>query len=495
MKLEKVNGNLYFTKYDDKNKETFSSKNALTKVFKNLILGSSISNMLTSLSGSEAGLITANTPFRYASNTGATNLVSFDKDSLPVIYLLNLTPEEQAALSEDMIKNPILTPSLVIESEKLTAWASFDYISTENKRGTLYPQTNSLVLSPVIDGEKYGITLNWAPGKIDGTFNTVILGTNIFTNKMTGASMCKGLDSANPAIGEGAAAGDFLCPNVQTVDGVVMTGPDEILLGDGASPSTARRVLNLITGECVELESTDPRYNAFLFSEPHTYIGDGRILIQSTQYTYVYNYLGTATSNNKTLSSSSTGFAISDNKIYIKNRVQSSCIFNAYDIETLTADSSSDITVSLDTSVFGTDFRNWYLSNFMGNFLLINESNADVAPTAPVNGFIFSNISDPMNSYVGPYNGNIGSDVIATDSEESITKHFYIIFRSLRNVKEGTAADNVYNPNGLTTSILRNGTKIVFDGYYGQVFTFSKLQTPITVSSTEGLLLNYMFNF
>ena len=496
MQIEKLNitGNLYFTKYDNEKKEHYNLKNHLTKLFKHLILGSSISNYLSSLSGSEAGILTINTPFRFAAETASTNLQSLNANSLPAFFLLNLTPEEQAALSEDMIKNPVITPSLVIEEEKVVGWASFDYISTESKRGTLYSQTNSIKLSPVIDGEKFGITLHWAPGKLNGTFNTIILGTNIYADKLNGAAMCKGIDSANPAINEGAAAGDFLCPNVSTVGGVVMTGPDEILLGDGASPSTARRVLNLLTGEVTELQSTDPRYNAYLFSEPHTYIGDGRVVVQSTTNTYVYNYNGTSTSNNKTLSSSSTGFAINNNTIYVKNRVQSSCIFNAFNIETLNAESSSDITVNLDPAVFGTDFRNWYLSNFMGNFLLINQINADYTPTAPVHGYIFSNLSDPMNSYVGPYNGNIGSDIVATDSSENITKHFYMIFRSLRNVKSGTSGDYVYNPNGTTTSVVRNGCKLVFPGYYGQVLTYGVLQTPITVSATEGLLLNYMFN-
>ncbi len=496
MKLEKVNGNLYFTKYNKNSKETYTSKNNLTKLFKNIILGGSISNLLTSLSGSEAGLITISTPFRFNAGSSNINFNSVNKDSLPVIYLLNLTSEEQAALSEDMVKNPLLTPSLVLETEKLVGWASFDYVGTESKRGTLYPQSNYLFNSSVIDDGKFGITLNWSPGKLNGTFNTVVLGTNIMVDKLTGAAMCKGIDSANPAINEAAAAGDFLCPNVQTVDGVIMTGSDEILLGDGASPSTARRVLNLITGEVKEISSSDPRYNAYLFSEPHTYIGGGKILFQEGQYTKVLNYNGTSTSANKTLSSSSTGFAISNNKIYIKNRTQSSCIFNAYNLETLNADSSSDITVNLDTSVFGTDFRNIYLSNFMGNFLLINQTNADVVPAnIPVHGYIFSNISDPMNSFLGTYNGNIGSDIIAKDTSGSITKHFYMIFRQFRNNANNTSSDYIFNPNGTTTSVVRNGCKLVFPGYYGQVLTYSILSSPITINDTQGLALNYMFNF
>ena len=497
MQIEKLNitGNLYFTKYDNEKKEHYNLKNNLTKLFKHLILGSSISNYLSSLSGSEAGILTINTPFRFASETISTNLQSLNANSLPAFFLLNLTPEEQAALSEDMIKNPVITPSLVIEDEKVVGWASFDYVSTENKRGTLYPQANSIKLSPVIDGEKFGITLHWAPGKLNGTFNTIILGTNIYADKLNGAAMCKGIDSANPAINEGAAAGDFLCPNVSTVGGVVMTGPDEILLGDGASPSTARRVLNLLTGEVTELQSTDPRYNAYLFSEPHTYIGDGKVLVQSSTSTYVYNYNGISTSKNKTLSSSSTGFAISNKTIYVKNNVQSSCIFNAYNIETLNADSSSDITVNLDPAVFGNDFRNVYLSNFMGNFLLINQKNTDYTPTAPVHGYIFSNISDPMTSFIGTYNGNIGSDIVAEDTNESITKHFYMIFRQLRNNANNTGSDNIFNPNGTTTGVVRNGCKLVFPGYYGQVLTYSILSNPITINNSQGLALNYMFNF
>ena len=497
MKLNKINGSLCFTKIlENGETENTYSENNLTLLFENIILANSIGTLFSSLSGSEAGLVRAYTPCRWVADATNYNNASNSATELPCIYLLNLTTEEQQALNRKMSKNPILGSDLTIDESKIVGWASFDYVGTDNKRGTLTPQVDTLRLSPVVDDTKYGVSFKWAPGKMNGTFNTVILGTNIFTNKLNACSLSKGVDSANPAIGEGVAAGDFLCPNVSTVDGVVMTGTNEILLGDGNSPTTARRVLNLLTGECVELTSNDARYDAYLFSEPHTSIGNGRILTQSGSYTYVYNYNGKSTSANKTLSSSSCGFAIKDNLIYVKNRAQSTCIFNAYNMETLNAESASNITVTLDTAIFGTDFRNWYLTNFMDKFMLIKASDADVMPEkGTINGFVFSDLANPMTSFVSAYNGNIGSNVKIVDTAESITDYVYIVLRSY-GLKPTQQGDNVYQPSGSFATVVRNGVKLVFNnGYYGQVFTYSTLNAPITMGETEGLILDYMFHF
>lgn len=497
MKINKINGSLCFTKIlPNGETEKSYSKNNLTSLFENIILASSIGTLFNTLSGSEGGLVRGYTPFRYLGSGTATNAYSFSATDLPCIYLLNLTSEEQALLNKNMNKNPLLSQSLEIDQTKLIGWASFDYVGTDDKRGTLTPQVNTLRLSPVVDGTKYGMTFMWAAGKMNGTFNTVILGTNIFTDKLTGCSLAKGVDSMNPAIGEAAANGDFLCPNVQTVGGVVMTGPNEILLGDGNSATTARRVLNLLTGECVELTTSDPRYNAYLFSEPHTYIGDGRILVQSATTTYVYDYNGTSTSTNKTLQSSSCGFAVKDNLIYVKDRSSSTCKFNAYDIETLNSVSASNITVTLDTTIFGTDFREWYLSNYMDKFILISANNADELPEfGEVRGFIFSDLASPMTSFEGVYNGNIGSNVEIVDTEEGITDYVYVVFRTY-NIKSGEGSDSVYPPSGVATSVVRNGVKLVFNnGYCGQVFTYSILENPYVVSTTDGIILDYMFHF
>lgn len=497
MKLNRINGSLCFTKTlaNGEVKRSYS-KNALTSLFENIILANSIGTLFNTLSGSEAGLVQGYTPCRYLASSTSANAQSFDANSLPCIYLLNLTPEEQGLLNKNIVKNPVLKSDLTIDESKIVGWASFDYVGTDDKRGTLASQVDTLRLSPVVDGTKYGMTFKWGAGKMNGTFNTVVLGTNIFINKLNGCSLAKGVDSMNPAIGETAAGGDFLCPNVSTVGGVVMTGPNEILLGDGNSATTARRVLNLLTGECTELTSNDPRYNAYLFSEPHTYIGEGRVVVQSTNYTYVYNYNGTSTSANKTLSSQSCGYAIKDNLIYVKNRVVGTCIFNAYDMATLNAVSSSNITVTLNPDVFGDDYRLWYLTNFMDKFMLIKANNADNYPVlGDVNGCIFTDLTDPMNSVSGVYNGNIGSNVEIVDTEESIIDYRYITFRNY-NVKPGDTGDYVYPPSGVATLVKRNGVKLVFnEGYTGQVFTYSILDEPITVNNTEGLLIDYMFHF
>lgn len=498
MVLNKINGSLCFTKVlENGETEKIYDSNSLTSLFENVILANSISSIFSSLSGSEAGLVSAFTPCRYIA-TGTSYLnESLNKDSLPTIYLLNLTPEEQAALNKDMVMNPLFASDTSIDMSKVVGWASFDYVGTEDKRGTLTPQVDTLRLSPVVDGTKFGVSFKWAAGKMNGTFNTVILGTNIFTNKLNSVSLAKGVDIMNPAIGEGAASGDFLCPNVQTTGGVVMTGPNEILLGDGNEPTKARRVLNLLTGESVELLNTDPRYNAYLFSEPHTYIGNGRILLQSSTSTFVYNYLGTSTSANTTLSNASNGFAIWNNLIFIKNNVSSSCIFSAYDMNTLSRFSEEDITVTLDTSIFGTDFRGWYLSNFHDKFMLIKANNADALPDkAVINGYVFSDLTNVMGSFKGGYNGNIGTNIEIVDTEEAITDYVYVVFRTYNEKPVSGAGDYVYPPSGIATSVLRNGVKLVFnEGYYGQVFTYATLEQPVSIGSTEGLILDYMFHF
>ena len=122
MKLNKINGSLCYTKIlENGEKETYKSENSLTSLAENTILADSIGVLLSSLSGSEAGLVRAFTPFRFistSSNLGDSVSQSF----LPCLYLLNLTTEEQQALNKNMNKNPILKSDLTIDENKLVGY-------------------------------------------------------------------------------------------------------------------------------------------------------------------------------------------------------------------------------------------------------------------------------------------------------------------------------------------------------------------------------------
>ena len=495
MKLNKINGSLCYTKIlENGEKETYESHNALTSLAENMILADSIGVLLSSLSGSEAGLVRAFTPFRFIS-TGSYSGESVSQSFLPCLYLLNLTEEEKQALNKNMNKNPILKSDLTIDESKLVGYATFDYAGTNDKQGTLFSQANINKLSQVIDPGKFGITFKWAAGKMNGTFNTVVLGVNIFGNKLNSCCLSKGIDTMNTVLGDAASSGYFLCPNVQTDTGVIMTTSEEILLGDGNAANKARRVLNLITGEITELGSSDNRYNAYLYNTMHSYIGNGRILYKNSSGVYVDSYKGTTVSSLKTLNSSCNGYAIKDNFIYTKNRSSSNCVFNAYNMETLNASSSNDITVNIDTSIFTNGFSNLYLSNFMGNFLLTYASNEATYIERNNIGMIFSDLANPMTSFIGTYNGNIGSDILAQNTDKSITKRFYMVSRAY-NVKPSELEDYIYPASGTATPVKRSGCKLVFEnGYCGQVLSYSVLETPITMNSTEGLIIDYMFHF
>ena len=104
MKLNKINGSLCYTKIlENGKKETYESHNALTSLAENMILADSIGVLLSSLSGSEAGLVRAFTPFRFIS-TGSYSGESVSQSFLPCLYLLNLTEEEKQALNKNMNK-------------------------------------------------------------------------------------------------------------------------------------------------------------------------------------------------------------------------------------------------------------------------------------------------------------------------------------------------------------------------------------------------------
>ena len=184
------------------------------------------------------------------------------------------------------------------------------------------------------------------------------------------------------------------------------------------------------------------------------------------------------------------------NKGRLNEQLFNEKLFNAYNMETLNEESASNITVTLDTAIFGTDFKNWFLTNFMDKFMLIKASDADVIPEkGTINGFVFSDLANLMTSFVSAYNGNIGSNVKIVNTAESITDYVYIVLRSY-GLKPTQQGDNVYQPSGSFATVVRNGVKLVFNkGYYGQVFTFSTLNVPITMTQTEGLLLDYMFHF
>lgn len=499
--INKINGNIFMTKTLPNGEEIqINNKNTLTTLFENTILGTVIGGLFSSNSGSEAGLAMVNTPQRYSYDSSQVKMSSFDKDRSFVIYLLNLNDEELNRLDKNITKNPLFNSDGSIDSNKIIGWATFNYIGEESKKGTLTTQKPIYTMNH----NQFGVSFNWNAGRLNGTVNCIMIGTNVLSenilnNKCSSITLSKGLDFNNTAIGEAAADGHYLTNNVSLADGTIITGPNEILLGNGTNATVARRVLNLLTGESQDLDSTDIRYGAYLFNVPHTYIGEGRIVQNSGGSVSVVNYNKTSTTLNKTLYQSyARGYAIHNNFIYVLNVYNNPNMkLMAFDIETLTNDTSNDISFNYP-SEFGTSsiLNSWTLSNFFDKFLLINtDSNLSTYPNGNTKGYIFSDLNDIFNSYEGGYSGFIGSNITLLDESESITEYLYLTEYQLSSWKYNNSYDSVYMASGQTANVYRNGVKYIADGYNGQVLTYSKLDIPITFDGTENFRIDYMFNF
>ena len=491
--INKINGNIFMTKTLPNGEEIqINNKNTLTTLFENTILGTVIGGLFSSNSGSEAGLAMVNTPQRYKQTSQSYKMKSILNNNF-VIYLLNLNEDELSALNKDMSKNPIVKNDGTIDDTKVIGYATFNYIGDEGKRGTLTPQKPVYTLNH----NQYGVSFNWTAGRLSGTVNCIMIGSNVMENRTSAVTLSKGLDFNNPIIGESPADGHYLTNNVTLADGTVITGPNEILLGNGTNATLARRVLNLLTGESQDLDSTDIRYGAYLFNVPHKYIGEGRIVQNIGNTVSVVNYNRTNTSLNKVLlSSNARGFAVHNNNIYVLYTSTYDAKLQIFDIETLSTSTSNDIPLTFPAE-FGTPYNNWALSEFLDKFMFINiGTNVSTFPTnLTARGYIFTDITSPFTSYAGGYSGFIGSNLELIDENESLTEYIYLTEYQISNFCDSNVPDNVTAPSGLDGNVSRNGVKYIVNGYNGQVLTYSKLDIPITFDGTENFRIDYMFNF
>lgn len=491
--MNNIKGKIFMTQTLPSGKEIKLSKtNTLTSLFENTILATAIGGLFSSNMASEAGVSSVNTPQRYTLSSTGVKLTSDSPIDSFVIYLLNLPPADLSLLTKNISKNPILDSQGNLIDSKVVGWATFNYIGEDAKRGVLTPQKSIYTM----DHELYGVSFNWGAGKLNGTVNCIMIGSNVIENKRSAITLSKGLDVNNPAINEAPADGHYLTNNVSLGDGTVITGPNEILLGNGNNATVARRVLNLLTGESEELESTDIRYGAYLFNIPHAYIGEGRIVQNAGSVVSVVNYNKTNTSLNKSLvSSNARGFAIANNNIYVHNASSTSSPYlQVFDMETLSTSSSNNIPLTFPSDM--STVRNWDLTNYMNKFMFINTAGGvSTYPSTGNEGFIFSNINDPFNSYEGGYVGFIGSNIELMDENEAIVDYLYLTEYQISNFKKGVNSDNVFNAGGTTTSVARNGIKYVAPTYNGQVLTYSVLDAPLNFTGIENFRIDYTFNF
>lgn len=475
----KINGNITIHKNNKKQLE----HNSLTSLMENMILSYSISNLFTSASGSEAGLVTPWIIQRsggYSSSTLRTTNYPLNNFC---IYLLNLTQEEQNSLNKNTNYFPFINSNMTINNDKIIGYADFSYVNDSLKQGELDNGDYTIILND----KNYGVSFHWNAGKLVGTVNTIMIGTNMFDNVLNSICLTRGIDSNNPVLGDSPNGLCYLTNNVSLEDGTVITGPNEILLGGPSSPSNARYVLNLSTYEKKLLDSSDVRYNAYLFNTFHDYIGEGRII-----YNYGVNickYNTTEITILKTITSSK-GYIIHNNYIYSSSSSSYSFILNAYDMETLNPVSSENITYTgLTANMFGvTSLSNVYISNYMNNFMIIGDNTTDLQSTNS-KGLIYSDITNPLTSFIGGYCGTYGGNIKLGNGFKYIVKY------QNNSMKPNIFNDKCINSSGTLVDVTRKGMKYISEyGYSGSVLTYSILNTPIELVDTDELKLDYTFS-
>lgn len=474
----KINGNLIMTKsFKDGSIEKTMDHNTLSTLFEKIIMAAGVGQIISSNPAEEIGQSFINCKQRYSDGTYSATSSSYN--NLMTIYLCNLTTEEQQALNKDIKKNPILTADAEVDDTKVIGWATCSYLGGQEKEGKL----KEINPSVGIDSSKYGISWHWTYGKMNGTFNTVIIGTNVFTEPYTSMSISRGLDFYNSVLGGSSPDGYYLINDVQTVDGQILTGKNEILLGDDSSNSKARKVLNLVTGEVIDLEQSDARYDTTLFNVAQYYLGDGRLAVNTNNTTTrVY------TIENKNITSytnySAHGFIVHNNMFYTYEPTSSTstmqAYFRAYDLETLTRQSSGDITFTLNSYFVRPDY--WTVSNFGDKFVFLKTSEGD--------GFIFTDISNPMGSFDGGVSTNAGSSIYIGDDNQ----FRYLAVNNSNIYNRGNTTFRVYNNAGSQVSVYKVGIKMLDDTMYGQVMSYAILDNPITMTNGNTLDFDYYYS-
>lgn len=440
--------------------------NSTTKFYDRFILGASIGSLLTSALGENLGQTALNFPQRVFSASSGFGTEAKNVNNLITIYLLNLSSGEQQALSKNTTKNPILKSDGTIDNSKVVGYAKAYYPVSGEKQGSLNTLSGEIGLNP----DKFGISFKWEKGSLNGTFNTIIIGSDVITNSSNCFTIGKKIGFGNVLKGEASTDVFYLTGGVKKANGETITEANEILVGNGTIKDKARKKINIDTFEITDLDSSSPLYDIKLYDKPHLPLKNGAIVYKDGSSVYVYNVESGASIKSI---SSTKGFAVNSTGLFVKNGTKSNPAFQCYDIETLNRKSESDITPSVPSYI--TDWGNWELMPYVGEKIILVDSTT-------FQGYIYTSLNAlTVEKAIMVNTGTPIGDCFITTSEYSM--------------RDGATSDKNFSPSNISASIPRKSLVLLDEDGVSQVLAFSKIDEPITIAETEGFSFDYFWNF
>ena len=460
------------TLIETKNGKQTVYHNATTTLFNRLILGAGIGSLISSNQGENLGIPKNLTPQRSVSNSSTYGYNNDYINNTLCLYLLNLSEEEITTLKTTNNKTLPFIKNGVIDNSKIVGYAKANYNATVEKEGTLKVVGGKVALAPDI----FGIGFKWEAGKLNGTYNTMVLGVS--KDSFENCFGCeKKISYGNVLLGETSTSSYYLAPNVQKADGTSLTIGGEILVGDGSTPDKARKVIDFTNNTITELSVGDERYGIQLYDKPHQGLRNGAIILQNSTSVQIINV-----ENGETIKSisSTKGYILTGNH-YLTKTGSSTVTLKAYNRDTDAAEGASDVT--LTTSLLSGTLGDYYISNYGQNYVLWNSNG---------NGIEFSDYNNVDSSYVSGFITDDTTETGFCGSEYSLNN--YVIFGVSRYTVKDTSNDGNFNPSGTKTIVPRKALCVRTPASTGQILSYAFPVAPVTIAENEGYELDYYFN-
>lgn len=461
-------------------------KNTVTTLLEEYVAALSLGSMFSGCSAIEAG---QNFVFSHIGFVGGMHDYYNNKDSLITVYLLNLSAEEKAALSKSSNLLPVYGSTFELDSSKVVGYATVTYTATEPKQGYVIPTTGTTLANP----RRQGLKFQWDTGVLSGTYNAIAIGFNTTKNPYSGVAVYRGLESNNQILGENDPDAYLIKPGIKSADGsIVITGENEILLGDSTATQKGRKILNLVSGEVTLLSADDIRYDFPLIPAAYPQLCSGNYLIYSNNSSLYKVDLST-----RTQTSVATGYDCFIYNGYLYSRYNTTT-YRAYTLDTITYTSSKNLTIA--NMGFPSEFLTtansfvYGISSVGENYLVVyrftSYGTSYTYAQSNMKALICSNPTDIEGSIVEvlPCINTFNGCVVAGKK---------VFFDGVFPHSDSNANQEQFLDSAGTSykQIYKNGLKMTTEGLYGNLLSFKTFDTDQEIPTGEGLKLTYYYTF
>lgn len=469
------------SEHDGIEKVLVDVENTITELFEEVVAAGSIDFMYGMSSAIEGGQT-----FLGIQNPNINSGVYYTTPNYFItVYFLNLGSAELQALTKKSHTLPIYAGDYTLDESKIVGFATSTYTATKPKQGYIDP----LKGENLVKHRRHGLRFKWDANVLSGTYNCIAVGLRTDVDRFSGISMYRGVETANPILGEVEPKGYYLRPGVKNADGSkVYTADNEILLGNGQSYAYAKRVLNLETGVETLLESSDFRYNFPLIHAQEVQLVSGNTLIYSSSNGYCIYEKNLDTLVEDEIYSSGYGAFIYEGYLYMRSGTSN---FRAYSLPNFTYTSSKNLTFeSLQLPAgFCEDYSKLYITSMGNNYLVQNITSFTTSGVRNNKALVCSDILNVKGSIIDMIPNLYGLTGFYIGS----TPYF---FAGETPIPYTTSNTFTYtNTSGSTLEVEKIGLRFCCEGMYGNLLSFHTFEEPQQIPTGNALKLDYYYTF